>query len=181
MNKTKNYVILLLFVITSISRTQAQNVTLKMGPTIETKMSSINLAGTKDDELYTLQFKREMFSFKSKPDIFLERYDNAYNKKKSTQLIMPNNKKNNDILLEDIEVINNKFYIFSSFYNKTTDLNYLFVNSINENGTVENDYNELDQIPSKSKRKSGRYDLRYSNDSTKILILTHTSPKNKKR
>jgi hypothetical protein len=181
MKKTNNYVVvILLLVLLTISRTQAQNVTLKMGPTIETKMSSINLAGIKDNELYALQFKREMFSFKSKPEIFLERYDNAFNKKKSSQLVMPNNKKNNDILLEDIEVINDKFYIFSSFYNKSTDLNYLFVNSINDAGTVENDYIELDQIPSKSKKKSGRYDLRYSNDSTKILILTHSTPKSKK-
>lgn len=99
MKKTNNYVVvILLLVLLTTSRTQAQNVTLKMGPTIETKMSSINLAGIKDNELYALQFKREMFSFKSKPEIFLERYDNAFNKKKSSQLVMPNNKKNNDIL-----------------------------------------------------------------------------------
>ena len=160
---------------------RAQNVTLKLGPVIESKSSSISLAGYKDEEVYALQYKREPFSFKSKPDIFLERYDNAYNRKKSSQLVMPNNKKSNEIQLEDIEILNNKFYIFSSFYNKSTDLNYLFVNGINDNGVIENDYNELDQIPAKSRNKSGRFDLRYSNDSTKILILNHSSPKNKSK
>lgn len=182
MKKTLNVCLLLLFIVlSSIKTTKSQNVTLKLGPTIESKSSSISLAGYKDDEVYALQYKRELFSFKSKPDIFLERYDNAYNRKKTSQLVMPNNKKSNEIQLEDIEILNNKFYIFSSFYNKSTDLNYLFVNSINENGTIENDYNELDQIPAKSRNKSGRYDLRYSNDSTKILILNHAAPKNKSK
>ncbi len=168
-------------VILNIKNSEAQNVTLKLGPTIESKSSSVSLAGYKDDEVYALRYQREMFSFKSKPDIYLERFDNAFNKSKTTQLVMPNNKKANEILLEDIEILNNKFYVFSSFYNKSTDLNYLFVNSINEKGIVENDYNELDQISAKSKKQSGRYDLRYSNDSTKILILNHATPKNKSK
>ena len=166
--KKKLFLVCFSLLVASISL--AQNVNFKFGP--EQKLESratISMIGADYDNLYLLKSKDVAFS--SKSQLYLQKYDDDLKLKKITELKMPKNN-NNDMNYEDINIINHELKIFTSFYNKKQDKNYSFVNSINDKGLVEPDYKELDQISSKKERNKGEFIFRYSQDSSKVLLIS---------
>jgi hypothetical protein len=163
----------LLCALHSSERTAAQDIELRFGnPMKIERQMSIRLIGGDKENYYLLKTKAKGV-FGNNASFYLERYDANYNLNKLTELKMPDNK-GNKMSFEGLAYMNGQLNLFTSYYNKTNKQNYSFVNTISDKGLVNNDYREIDHIDAEKKNNDGSFRYRFSNDSSKILVLHHT-------
>ena len=103
--------------------------------------------------------------------ITLERFDNKMKLVKTAEVDLTYNKKARD--LERFIDIDGQLFLFTSFFNKKTKMNYLFVQSINKSRlTLNSDMQKIAEIDCSDKKKNntGFFHVKYSNDSSKVLV-----------
>jgi hypothetical protein len=77
--------------------------------------------------------------------------------------------------IEHIFYLRNRFLVFSSFYSKSKQKYYAYVQAMTEDGSIDNNFRCLDSIDSGSRRNKGNFDFVLSEDKTHILIY-HNEP-----
>ena len=113
--------------------------------------------------------------FFPKPKLMLEKYskdDMSLVYSKELKLTSVKSKK---VQFEQIFCLKGKIILFTSFYDKATDMNTAFAQEVDENGKISKEFVEVDQIKATKKRNSGNFDFIISDDSTKILVY-HNPP-----
>jgi len=70
--------------------------------------------------------------------------------------------------LEGIERMPGHLYVFSSYYDKKTDRNMLYANSVDRDGNSVGGTTEIDAIPDATNNKQGVYDVTFSPDRSRL-------------
>jgi hypothetical protein len=153
----------------------AQTIKFDLGPeiTLNDEVSLREVVGSDAQGFYVVSTKsKEMFG--SSGGVFVHRFDNGLHQTVYSELKMPDTK-GNKVNFEGLSYINKKLSLYSSFYNKSKDMNYAFVNSVSERGIVANDTKSVDEIKATKKKNRGSFDFVLSNDSSKVLVY-HNEP-----
>lgn len=107
-----------------------------------------------------------------KKQFFIEKFSNNLSQVFSHEIIIPNATKKTHYNIQDVLLIDGKFYVFASNYDKKTDLNTFYAGYLKESGQITN-FHEVSKIVSKSKRNSGSFNVSLSQDRSKICVQTN--------
>ena len=129
--------------------------------------------GSDANGFYTLRLKQKggLLSGANPQKIYIERYDNDMNIKKSSQIDLRYKKKERD--LEKVLYLNDQFYMLTSFNNVAHKANYLFVQSIRKkNLSLNKSFKKIAETPSRDEYREGKFNFHVSKDSSKVLIYS---------
>ena len=161
---------LVLMVISASSQNSTSK--LKWGKEFDAPRNSTveDIIGFDNTGFYVLKGKIRVSLFGSNT-LSLERFDNNMNPSKSIELELK--EKGKDSYLEYVVHLNNRLLLFSSFPDQRTKINSLFVQEVDKQSLMLNpNKKKLGEInfEGNSKRNSGGYSFRLSQDSSKILV-----------
>jgi hypothetical protein len=74
------------------------------------------------------------------------------------------------LVFQGSAALNGDFYIFSSYFNSSKDMNYGFVSELSKEGVFSLDLKEIDAMSQEKKMNYGFYDVDMSEDKSKILF-----------
>ena len=137
------------------------------------------VVGTTQNGFYTLreQTQRNILS-NGTTKITLEYYNNAMSIKKSNQITLKH--KNRKMSFEDLFLVGGRLYLLSSYNNEAKKLNHLFAQEISRRSLdTRKNLKHLGAIETRNKARIGRFDSRFSRDSSKILIFNELPYKKK--
>lgn len=101
--------------------------------------------------------------------VFLERYDNKMNLKRSTDLNLKYKNKTQDF--EHIVMLDQQLYLLTSFNNQAKQKNYLFRQKVSHRSLqADGKLVKIGEIDTQNKVKEGRFGFKLSRDSSKLLI-----------
>ena len=169
-------VLLALFaVFISFSCLNAQNVEVTWGKdNISPKKTTLSgIIGSDKEGFFVLRTGYASL-FNPNPTRILEKYskeDNALIFSRELKVTAVNSKK---VQFEALYCIKGKLLLFTSFYDKALNKNTAYAQEITEDGK-SGEAIEVDNITAESKRNTGNFDFRLSEDSTKILVY-HNPP-----
>ena len=110
--------------------------------------------------------------------ITLEYYNNSMNIKKSNKIALKY--KNKKMAFEDLFLVDGRLYLLSSYNNEAKKLNHLFVQEVSRRTlNPRKNLKHLGAIATRNKARIGRFDSRFSRDSSKILIFNELPYKKK--
>jgi hypothetical protein len=151
---------------------QSEPVKIKWGKefTAPRNSSLSDIIGFDKSGFYVLRGRAGLFTSST---LSLERFDKNLNKAKSIDLELVEGGKKS--YLEEILHLNGRLLMFSSFPDQSTKNNILFVHNVSKQ-TLMPDFNSKKKLAEinyegNSKRNSGSFSFRLSNDSSKILIF----------
>ncbi len=102
--------------------------------------------------------------------IFVEKYNSKMKLVKTSEIKLIYKKKR--LFFENIQMIGGQIYLFTSFRNKKKKMNFLFVQTINKKTLkLEKDIRVISSVPFRAQYNSGAFNLEFSRDSSKILVL----------
>jgi hypothetical protein len=128
------------------------------------------------DEEHFYVFRRAHVSlFFSKPKLILEKYSKEDLSLVYSRELKLTSVKSKKVHFEQIFCLKGKIILFTSFYDKATEMNTAFAQEIDENGKISKEFVEVDQIKVSSKRNNGNFAFALSDDSTRILVY-HNPP-----
>ena len=165
-------VIVLVFIIVA-SYIHAQEVSLKMkwGKEFEAARNSTvaDIIGYDNTGFYVLKQKVAIFSGNT---LSIDHFDNSLNPAKSIELELTEAGKKS--YLEQMLHLDGRLLLFTSFPDQKTKNNMLFVQSVDKGSLMpDSKKKKLAEInyEGNSKRNSGSFSFRISNDSSKVLIF----------
>ena len=101
--------------------------------------------------------------------VYLERYDNKMNLKKSEELQLKYKNKTQDF--EQVVMLNRQLYLLTSFNNQAKQKNYLFKQKISHRSLqADGKLAKIGEIDAQNKVREGRFGFKLSRDSSKLLI-----------
>jgi hypothetical protein len=156
-----NYKILFLLLLnTTLAFTQ--NVSIKWGENQKPDNFISVILGEDKSGVYVLATKRDRY--------FLEKYDPAnFIQVFSKELTMTDqNGKNADF--ENLFFLKGKFLLFSSFFDRKLDKYTVNASILSSDGSPQGEATKVFEIDAKKKSERGQFDIKISNDSSKILI-----------
>lgn len=104
----------------------------------------------------------------------IEKYDDRLNLKKSKQLSLSYKGRIREF--EDIFMIKDKIYLFTSFNNEDKKTNYLFMEEVDKtNFQATGDIKIIGKLPTKGRYNEGAYQFEFTRDSSKVLLY-HQMP-----
>jgi len=149
----------------SFAQVKSKKVDISWGSVFQEKKEIlVDIIGHDETGLYTLKQKKH--------DLLLVHYNNNLQATKSIELNLKNENKKERIL-EQILFLNNEIYVFSSFSDKKTKINSLFLEHIDkETLLADGDLEEIAHIDYSefSRWNNGGYESCISRDSSKILV-----------
>lgn len=102
--------------------------------------------------------------------IFVEKYNMGMKLVKTGEIKLQYKKK--DLEFEDIKLIGDKLYLFTSYRNKKRKINYLFSQTISKKSLKpRKDIQIVAQIPAKTALNSSSFGIEFSRDSSKVLFF----------
>lgn len=102
--------------------------------------------------------------------IFVEKYNMGMKLVKTGEIKLRYKKK--DLEFEDIKLIGDKLYLFTSYRNKKRKINYLFAQTISKRTLKpRKDMQIVAQIPAKTSLTSSSFGIEFSRDSSKVLFF----------
>lgn len=167
--------LLLLFFLLISELLFAQEYNIQWGEEIKTTKSekNLNIVGSDESGFYATK----NLSYES-DEFILEKYSLDSLKRISKLTISLPVMSGKTMNFEEIFFIQNKFYLFSSFYNSSNQYLEAYCSVMDVNGQWIDLPYKLDELFIK-KRNSGFFEFTLSNDKTKILVY-HDSPFEKK-
>jgi hypothetical protein len=134
--------------------------------------------GCTNDGFFTLVGKTSGLYRTSMNQITLQKCNLNGELIKTTELKFPSPEgKENDFV--NFVRAKDQFYLFSSYYNKKSDVNSAYFTQINNSGEMEKNTYLIDKIDASKKYNSGSYSVCVSKDTSKILFY-HNDPYEKK-
>lgn len=129
-----------------------------------------NLIGNDMTGYYALRKGVGVGMLSNEGKIFIEKYNMGMKLAKTSEIKLEY--KNKDLVLEDIKLIGDELYLFTSYRNKRKKINYLFAQTISKKSLrLKRDMKIIAQIPSRSQFSSSSFDIEFSRDSSKILLF----------
>lgn len=147
------------------SQTKSKKVDISWGEEQKTskKLTLNDLIGFDESGIYALKTKGSKY--------YLEHYNNKLNISNTVELDLEREKQENTF--EFILQWNNRLLLFSSYPDKSTKKNHLYVQSIDKQSlSLNNDIKKISEIDFEGRRRSqsGSFNYSISNDSSKLLI-----------
>ena len=135
-----------------------------------TRMSKI--IGTTEKGFYSLRISNPAL-MSGYPSYLIEQFNNKNKVVKSKELEMKYKKKRREF--EDIMLLGDKLFLFTSFYNAAKKKKYLFAETLSSISMKQrNDLQMIGEIEDKNMRR-GVFDFVVSEDSTKVMVY-HSLP-----
>lgn len=126
------------------------------------------IIGTHSDGFYALRLA--MGGYFKASTLIIEDYNNQNNLVKGTKVDLTYEKK--DRFFEGTLLYNGNFLLFSSFYNKNKDLNYLFMETIDKKTLNSNGKPKvLATIKAEKRWNNGGFNHLVSRDSSKLMVF----------
>jgi hypothetical protein len=171
----KRYAAVLALILSLSAPLFAQDVTVKWGNLNKRKnkwTEARYIVGRDETGFYVFSSR-----FHGISHIYLERYNNDNNLEWNKELELPESD-GKRVDLEKIIYLDGKLLLFTSHYNRKLDKNIAYVNTISEDGKVNNDQKQIDYISSGKKMNAGNFDFILSHDSANVLVY-HNEPYDK--
>jgi hypothetical protein len=157
----------------------AQSVDITWGQPVDAgrKQYVSQIVGSTDDGFYALIGRMGGLgrALSGKSDkVTLQKCDLKANVVSSTELTFPS-PEGKENKYQDFVKAGDRMYLFSSFYNKQSDLNTEYCTPVNNKGVLDKNSIVVDKISATKKHNSGAFSTVVSKDSSKILIY-HDEP-----
>jgi hypothetical protein len=163
MNKIRLASLCILILLPILSN--GQKITLNWGGPVKTPKKTMvgDIIGKYNNKVYVHRYKR------NRKGNFIEIYDNQMNLLSSSEIVTSNT---NDKItnFEKLMLVDGQLILFYSFYNRKLDKKFAFGNKVDEQGHVQGEPFEVDEIEAERKRNSGNFSFILSTDSSKILL-----------
>jgi hypothetical protein len=160
--------------INTIVSQDSKNAKVTMGPAVKlSKRATLTeVLDYSDKGFFGLMIEGKGFAGLNRY-LTLESYNKAMSLEKTVEVDLKQGDK--EKTMQNLIHFNNSLYLFSSFDNKKTDVNYLFMQTIDKKSLQP--HNNLEKISeinyAKQKgRYHGSFEFRTSNDSSKLLVVT---------
>ena len=160
----------LFFILSFSPNLFAQNVQVTWGPElkIDSRMTLDGIIGDNANSFYTLN--SSLATLFSSSHTSINQYSKTdMNLMQTKELVIPN-KDGKKVNFERLFYLKGKMILFTSFYNSSEDKNYAFVQYVKDDGTLNPNYKEVDEITATKKSNDGGFDFVRSTDSSKILV-----------
>ncbi len=109
--------------------------------------------------------------------IFIESYGSNHNFIKANEIDLDYSGKMRKF--QDLFTWKNELYFFTSFRNRKSETNYLFVQSVDSKLFASKKLTKIAEIEEAGDLDEGEFDFRFSKDSTKLLLFTKQPQKRK--
>ncbi len=124
---------------------------------------------TQDSEgYYVLRRQNRKGAFTQAEKIYIERYDNKNNLKRSEKIDLKYKKKARKF--EDVLKLGGQLYMLSSYHNQSKKINYLFAERLTDRLRATGKLTKIGEIPTRNIQNDGFFDYHISKDSSKILV-----------
>ena len=169
-----SFILLMTSCLTLFAQTKSADTQISWGEKSKLDKRSFmsDILGEDESAIYTLV---SHFGGILRPgNIEIEKYDHDLKKIISNELDLSYEKK--DLVFEDLLMIDNQLYLFTSFVNKSTDINYFFYQQIDKTSLkIKGEVNLICEIDfSKAKKKksnTGNFNVEVSADRSKVLVF----------
>lgn len=172
--KLKN-VLLTAFVIMAVALnfSNAQQIDWGTLNTSESSRYYPDIIGEDDDNIYTFA--------SLKNEYIVEAYDKKDFKKKYSHVVDQPKIDKNSVDIERIMVVNGKFLLFASYFDKQKDQSKIYAYIVNsKTGKIESKRAELFSVDVEKKSRKGDFDVFLSKDRSKVLLNHYTYYKKQK-
>lgn len=129
-----------------------------------------DLVGTDETGYFALREGTGTGMFSNEGKIFVERYNMNMKLVKSNKIKLKY--KNKVLQYEDLKLIGDKLYLFTSYKNRKRKTKFLFAQSINKRTLrLRNDMQILAKVPARATFSNSSFDIGFSRDSSKVLFF----------
>lgn len=152
----------------------AQSPKVQWGPETEAdkKLYPARFVGRDARSIYFVKDTYNPFCPFCPTDQYLEKYDaETLSLIYSKELKMPEIGENRHVHFEDLICLNGKLLLFTSFYNKESNISTAYVQHVTPDGEPDNDRKQLDEVSAENKGEKLDFIFLLSTDSSKILVF----------
>jgi hypothetical protein len=140
----------------------AQQANFKWGEQLDKEATLTTFLGTGSGNVYAIVARKD--------DLFLDGYaENTFRKKFATKLEFPDVNGANQSL-EAVMKLNEKFVVFTSYYQRREKTFHVDAYSINEKGVLDRNSTGVIEIEVENRSEAGNIDFTFSSDSSNILV-----------